>query len=79
MKVESGARTLLERDVPTGIRAPSLKDIYEARRRIAGVARRTPLDRSLWLTELTGYDVYLKLECWQRTRSFKMRGAYNAV
>jgi threonine dehydratase len=58
---------------------PTLRDIYEARRRIAGVARRTPLDRSLWLTELTGHDVYLKLECWQRTRSFKMRGAYNAI
>ena len=58
---------------------PTLKDIYVARRRIAAVARRTPLDRSLWLTELTGYDVYLKLECWQRTRSFKMRGAYNAI
>ena len=58
---------------------PTLQDIYAARRRIAAVARRTPLDRSLWLTELTGHDVYLKLECWQRTRSFKMRGAYNAI
>jgi threonine dehydratase len=58
---------------------PSLREIYTARRRITPVARRTPLDRSLWLTELTGHDVYLKLECWQRTKSFKMRGAYNAI
>lgn len=58
---------------------PTLSEIYQARRRIMGVARRTPLDRSLWLTELAGHDVYMKLEAWQRTRSFKMRGAYNAV
>lgn len=58
---------------------PTLSEIYQARRRIAGVARRTPLDRSLFLTDLTGHDVYMKLECWQRTRSFKMRGAFNAV
>lgn len=58
---------------------PTLKEIYLARSRIAGVARRTPLDRSQWLSELAGCDVYLKLECWQPTRSFKIRGAYNAV
>jgi threonine dehydratase len=58
---------------------PTVDDIYAARQRIAGVARRTPLEQSPWLTSLTGHDVYLKLECWQRTRSFKMRGAYNAI
>ena len=36
---------------------PSLRDIYVARKRITPIARRTPLDRSLWLTELTGHDV----------------------
>lgn len=58
---------------------PALAEIYEARRRITGVARRTPLDRSLWLSDKTGHEVHLKLECWQRTRSFKMRGAFNAI
>lgn len=58
---------------------PTPAEIYQARRRIMGVARRTPLDRSLWLSDTIGHDCYLKLECWQRTRSFKMRGAYNAV
>lgn len=58
---------------------PTLTEIYQARSRIAGVARRTPLDRSLWLSEKTGHEVHLKLESWQRTRSFKMRGAYNAI
>ncbi|MBI4543997.1 MAG: pyridoxal-phosphate dependent enzyme [Gemmatimonadetes bacterium] len=61
------------------MRGPGLREIYDARRRIAGVARRTPLDRSCWLSQRAGSDVYLKLECWQRTRSFKIRGAYNAI
>src|SRR5688500_14066765 len=46
---------------------------------MAGAVHRTPLERSRWLSDLTGQDVWLKLECWQRTRSFKMRGAFNAV
>lgn len=50
-----------------------------ARRRLAGFAYRTPLESSPWLSEAAGCAVYLKLECWQRTRSFKARGAYNAV
>ena len=58
---------------------PTVGDIIEARRRIAGLALRTPLEKSLWLSELSGRDVYLKLECWQPTRSFKLRGAANAV
>jgi threonine dehydratase len=58
---------------------PTLSEIYQARRRITGVVRHTPLERSLWLSQVAGHDVYMKLEAWQRTRSFKMRGAYNAV
>ena len=58
---------------------PTLQDITEAQQRIAGIARRTPLEHSVWLSELAGQPVYLKLECWQRTRSFKMRGAANAI
>jgi threonine dehydratase len=58
---------------------PELNEIYRARRRIAGRAYRTPLARSDWLSSLAGSDIYLKLECWQRTRSFKVRGAFNAV
>ncbi len=58
---------------------PSLQDIYLARRRIAGALYRTPLEPSPWLSAAAGCPVYLKLECWQRTRSFKARGAYNAV
>jgi len=58
---------------------PSVADVYRAQRRLAGVARRTPLERADWLSERADVEVHLKLECWQRTGSFKLRGAYNAV
>lgn len=58
---------------------PTIQDIYQARRRIAGHVYRTPLERSAWLSSLAGCDLHLKLECWQPTRSFKIRGAYNAI
>ncbi len=58
---------------------PTLQDVYLARRRLARFAYRTPLEASPWLSEIAGCAVYLKLECWQRTRSFKARGAYNAI
>ena len=80
---EMTTKTRAERPLTSAVIAeadlPTLADISAASRRIAGVALRTPLERSIWLSELTGHDVYLKLECWQRTRSFKMRGAANAV
>lgn len=40
------------------------------------IVRRTPLDSSRILSEMTGSDVLLKLENLQRTGSFKIRGAY---
>jgi len=58
---------------------PSLDDVRAAARRLEGVARRTPLERSDALSELAGADVHLKLEGVQRTGSFKLRGAYNGV
>jgi threonine dehydratase len=56
-----------------------LADVQAARRRIGELARPTPVERSEWLSAVAGVDVFLKLECWQRTRSFKIRGASNAV
>jgi threonine dehydratase len=58
---------------------PALGDITTAARRLAPVINRTPLEFSPWLSDLAGVPIYLKLECWQRTRSFKLRGAYNAI
>ncbi len=58
---------------------PTLRDIYLARQRIAGLARRTPLVRSAGLSERTGAAVYLKPESLQETGSFKIRGAANKL
>ncbi|MEX0907040.1 MAG: threonine/serine dehydratase [Gemmatimonadota bacterium] len=58
---------------------PALDDVYRAQQRVADAVRRTPLESSSFLSEAAGAAIHLKLECWQRTRSFKVRGAFNAV
>ena len=58
---------------------PGISDVHAARHRIADTVHRTPLLHSAWLSELTGGDVWLKLESLQVTHSFKIRGALNAV
>jgi len=58
---------------------PNLKDIEDAARRIAGVASRTPLVESPSLSRQAGRDIYLKLECFQPIKVFKIRGAYNKI
>lgn len=64
---------------PAEARFPTLAGVLAAARRLQGVARRTPLERSPWLSGRAGAEVWLKLETQQRTGSFKLRGAYNAV
>jgi len=58
---------------------PGLKEIEDASKRIDGVATRTPLVESPVLSRLTGHEVYLKLECFQPIKVFKIRGAYNKI
>ena len=55
---------------------PDLTLVLEARRALAGHVRRTPIEESLPLSEIAGAPVFLKLECLQRTGSFKIRGAF---
>lgn len=57
----------------------SLDDVERAARTIAGRVHRTPLDRSHTLSEITGTDALLKEELFQRTGSFKVRGALNRL
>jgi threonine dehydratase len=57
----------------------SLDDVLEARTQVAEVARHTPLDYSHTYSRMTGADVHLKLENFQRTGSFKIRGASNRI
>ncbi|MGA2199166.1 MAG: threonine/serine dehydratase [Nitrososphaerales archaeon] len=58
---------------------PGIADIEAARKRIEGVAVRTPLVDSPALSRRLGREVYLKLECFQPIRVFKIRGAYNKL
>ena len=60
-------------------RLPTLRDIEAAAQRISGVASRTPLVESPTLSRRFGKSVYLKLECFQPIRVFKIRGAYNKI
>jgi len=57
----------------------SLSDVEAARDRIDGVVRRTPLEYSYPFSDVTGADVRLKLENFQRTGAFKLRGATNRI
>jgi threonine dehydratase len=58
---------------------PSLSDIKEARSRLQGVARETPVYGSETLSRQVGRPVSLKAENLQRTGSFKVRGAVNKL
>lgn len=57
----------------------SLADIEDARKRVAGVIRPTPVDHSDSLSKLAGRPITIKPEHLQRTGSFKIRGAYNLI
>jgi threonine dehydratase len=56
-----------------------LADVLDARERVASVARHTPLDYSHSFSELSGATVHPKFEVFQRTGSFKIRGASNRI
>jgi threonine dehydratase len=56
-----------------------LSDIKAARRRIRGGVLVTPCPESIPLSEITGARIVCKLDNFQRTGSFKERGARNAL
>jgi threonine dehydratase len=56
-----------------------LAAIGQARHRLQGIIKPTPLMPSSTLSQMLEAEVLLKLENLQRTGSFKIRGAYNRV
>ena len=58
---------------------PSPADVIAAAYRLRGTVERTPLRHSAALSALAGAAVWLKCENLQRTGSFKLRGATNAL
>jgi threonine dehydratase len=57
----------------------TLEDVRGAHARIRGAIRRTPVLTSGRLDELSGAALFFKCENFQKTGSFKARGAMNAV
>ncbi|HEX4922312.1 MAG TPA: threonine/serine dehydratase [Candidatus Bathyarchaeia archaeon] len=58
---------------------PNIEEIRKAAKRISNVASRTPLVESPSLSKKFGRQIFLKLECFQPIRVFKIRGAYNKI
>ena len=56
-----------------------LNQIQKAYKRVKKVVQRTPFTNAPILSQMSGYNVYLKKENLQRTGAFKLRGAFNRV
>ncbi len=60
--------------------SPTLHDVIQAKKRIAGHVTRTPLHRYIGLEKLIGAsELYIKHENYQRLGAFKMRGGVNLL
>lgn len=57
----------------------SVKTIDQAAINLAGVAKKTPLQRNQRLSDLYSANIYFKREDLQIVRSYKIRGAYNKM
>jgi hypothetical protein len=56
-----------------------ITDIEQARDRVAPYVKRTRLERSETLSKHLDRNVFVKLELFQKTGSFKVRGAFNKL
>src|SRR5581483_10781616 len=60
-------------------RPPTFTEIWQAQTRLRAQLAPTPLRKSLAFSEQFGAAIFLKLENWQPTGSFKVRGAFNLL
>ena len=58
---------------------PTIRDIWAARKRISSHVNKTPLIKSRPLSAQYSSSIYLKLETYQATGAFKIRGAANKI
>lgn len=56
-----------------------LSDVYDAKHKIQDFIYETPLEKSYYLSDLISGRVFLKLECQQIMKAYKMRGALNKL
>ena len=61
------------------MQAPTIRDVYRARRTVAPYFRRTPLHYSMGLSELLDAEVYIKHEEHLPLGAFKSRGGINLL
>lgn len=59
--------------------APHFSEIIEARKILKPIIKTTPIEHSRIFSNLSGAEVFLKLENLQSTGSFKVRGAFNKL
>jgi threonine dehydratase len=77
--VSQGRTKGLPIPAPTGQQALTFDRVQAATARLAGIVHRTPLLTSRTLDARCGGTVCLKAEPFQRSGSFKFRGAYNRL
>ncbi|MGV0024027.1 threo-3-hydroxy-L-aspartate ammonia-lyase [Phormidesmis priestleyi] len=66
-------------DHPFSLPAIAYSDIEAAANRLSGTAHQTPVLTSTMVNDRTRSQVFFKCENFQRTGSFKFRGAFNAL
>ncbi len=69
----------MERSTSTKNFSVNYNQITAAANHLSSVAHRTPVITSTTVNKLTNCEVFFKCENFQRTGSFKFRGAYNAL
>ncbi|WP_035351030.1 hydroxyectoine utilization dehydratase EutB [Fictibacillus gelatini] len=57
----------------------TIRDVWQARKRISQLVRKTPLIQSSILSEKVGRPIFLKLETVHEMGAFKVRGAANKI
>lgn len=57
----------------------SAQDVYDAEEAIRGSVKRTPMEKSITLSEMTSAECWLKFEVFQFTAAYKERGALNRL
>jgi threonine dehydratase len=76
-------RVLAAGGIMTKLKELTIWDVHrealEAEKRIKNYIRETPLEQDFFLSQLGDGNVFLKLENFQLTGSFKLRGAFNRL
>lgn len=58
---------------------PPYREILKAQKKITPYIYQTPIFQNEWINKLTNFIIFFKCENLQKTGSFKLRGATNAL